>query len=510
MQPVPLSTDGRVTAVHPALPVPGALRVALEPDAAGVGVVALGPAPRPAGRLAAADAAAYAPVLRGLAARGLVGTCPARVTADGTLVLHLGPASDCVLGNPVGDLVLLAAERTVSVTREEHHQDVLAGRGGRVAVALRPCTIRGGKYAGQRGIEVTLDGRRVGELTRLMSQRYLPMVDGIAAGGRRSGCEALLRPDRRGVQVELRLPAVDADARPGVAAPRPAAVPPPRPAPAPSSRTAVPPPRPAPAPAPAPRTAVMPRWSPSGAPVGPVARAPGAFLPGAPATDRIARPWPAPAPTAVVPGPRAVPPPTTVAPLPPSPVPPSPVPPSTEHAGSRRGRRRVMWAGAAAVGVLAVIGALSNGADPAPPATATAATASRAAAPAPVPTSTSPAPTGTALTAAAGAGGAVVAPAERATTRTTTRSTTRAEAAKPAPRSTAAKPSSTTRAPQADPEPVRSGCDPNYSGCVPIASDVDCEGGSGDGPAYVRGPVRIVGEDVYGLDGGGRPGVGCE
>lgn len=33
-------------------------------------------------------------------------------------------------------------------------------------------------------------------------------------------------------------------------------------------------------------------------------------------------------------------------------------------------------------------------------------------------------------------------------------------------------------------------CDPNYSGaCVPIASDVDCEGGSGNGPAYVKGPV---------------------
>ena len=33
-------------------------------------------------------------------------------------------------------------------------------------------------------------------------------------------------------------------------------------------------------------------------------------------------------------------------------------------------------------------------------------------------------------------------------------------------------------------------CDPNYTGaCVPIASDVDCAGGSGNGPAYVAGPV---------------------
>lgn len=45
-----------------------------------------------------------------------------------------------------------------------------------------------------------------------------------------------------------------------------------------------------------------------------------------------------------------------------------------------------------------------------------------------------------------------------------------------------------------------SSCDPNYSGCVPIASDVDCADGSGDGPAYVRGPIRVIGHDKYGLD----------
>jgi hypothetical protein len=44
---------------------------------------------------------------------------------------------------------------------------------------------------------------------------------------------------------------------------------------------------------------------------------------------------------------------------------------------------------------------------------------------------------------------------------------------------------------------------------VPIASDVDCAGGSGNGPAYVSGPVRVVGSDIYGLDRDGD-GVGCE
>jgi hypothetical protein len=52
-------------------------------------------------------------------------------------------------------------------------------------------------------------------------------------------------------------------------------------------------------------------------------------------------------------------------------------------------------------------------------------------------------------------------------------------------------------------------CDPNYDPCVPIASDVDCAGGSGNGPEYVKGPVRVIGVDVYGLDRDGN-GVGCE
>jgi len=53
-------------------------------------------------------------------------------------------------------------------------------------------------------------------------------------------------------------------------------------------------------------------------------------------------------------------------------------------------------------------------------------------------------------------------------------------------------------------------CDPNYAdACVPIASDVDCAGGSGNGPAYVRGPVRVVGTDIYDLDRDGD-GIGCD
>jgi membrane protein involved in colicin uptake len=59
-------------------------------------------------------------------------------------------------------------------------------------------------------------------------------------------------------------------------------------------------------------------------------------------------------------------------------------------------------------------------------------------------------------------------------------------------------------------EEEASECDPNYSGaCLdPYISDYDCEGGSGDGPAYT-GTVAVVGEDHYGLDAD-SDGTGCE
>ena len=55
------------------------------------------------------------------------------------------------------------------------------------------------------------------------------------------------------------------------------------------------------------------------------------------------------------------------------------------------------------------------------------------------------------------------------------------------------------------------GCSPHYSPCVPIAFDVDCAGGPGDGPAYVSGPIYVIdGQDPYGLDGNDNNGIGCE
>lgn len=60
-----------------------------------------------------------------------------------------------------------------------------------------------------------------------------------------------------------------------------------------------------------------------------------------------------------------------------------------------------------------------------------------------------------------------------------------------------------------EPQEESSGCDPNYSGCVPIASDVDCSGGSGNGPEYVAGPIEVLGSDIYRLDAD-HDGIACE
>ena len=72
--------------------------------------------------------------------------------------------------------------------------------------------------------------------------------------------------------------------------------------------------------------------------------------------------------------------------------------------------------------------------------------------------------------------------------------------------------STTTPATTAPPTTTTSNdCHPSYTGqCVPVGvEDVDCLGGSGNGPYYV-GRVTIVGPDEYGLDGNDKDGIGCE
>lgn len=103
--------------------------------------------------------------------------------------------------------------------------------------------------------------------------------------------------------------------------------------------------------------------------------------------------------------------------------------------------------------------------------------------------------------------------AEAAAAKKAAEATQRAAEARAAQEAAAAKAAEEQAARQAlvpPPAAAPSNCDSNYSGaCVPIASDVDCAGGSGNGPAYVQGPVTVTGSDIYGLDRD-SDGVGCE
>ena len=57
--------------------------------------------------------------------------------------------------------------------------------------------------------------------------------------------------------------------------------------------------------------------------------------------------------------------------------------------------------------------------------------------------------------------------------------------------------------------PPPSNCTAGYQPCLAPASDYDCAGGSGDGPAYANGPIYVTGSDPYGLDSE-NDGIACE
>ena len=296
------------------------------------------------------------------------------------------------------------------MTREEHHQDVLAARTGPVVAELRPCTITAGKHAGQDGLEVLLDGRRVGELTRLMAQRYRPMVDEVRARGYRAGCEAELRDDARGVQVELRLPSGTG---------RPAAAPPTDP-----FMTAV--------------RSGAPRW------------------PGRPPT---AGPHHVPRQRRASPGSTQI--------LSGTPVPYGvPVPPTT----SRRRSRRLLGVTGAVVGVLVLASALGNGSRDEVPTGSSSALPSVTAAPA-VPVAVEPSPeTTSAVPVAVPAESAARSTAQA---RPPAPATSKPTSSKPAPQDTRAAPKPASKPEPVAVEPA-SNCHPSYSPCLPDGPDLDC------------------------------------
>jgi beta-lactam-binding protein with PASTA domain len=72
------------------------------------------------------------------------------------------------------------------------------------------------------------------------------------------------------------------------------------------------------------------------------------------------------------------------------------------------------------------------------------------------------------------------------------------------PPPTTATPPPTTAAPR--------NCNPAYPDvCLHQGiGDYDCAGGSGNGPNYVEGPLRVLPPDPFDLDGNDNDGIGCE
>jgi PASTA domain len=66
--------------------------------------------------------------------------------------------------------------------------------------------------------------------------------------------------------------------------------------------------------------------------------------------------------------------------------------------------------------------------------------------------------------------------------------------------------------PAPPPTTAPSNCDPAYPDvCLHVGvGDYDCSGGSGNGPNYVEGPVRVLPPDPFDLDGNDNDGLGCE
>ena len=159
----------------------------------------------------------YQPVLLNLVQQGQLGWCSARVM-DGDhglygIWLHLASPDRVICANLAEDLEIVAADRDVTVTGEENHQDVLrqvlgTNRAVSAFASFAPCSITKGKYAGEEGLEVRINGQRVGELTKAMSDRYGALVQALTDAGRRPGCEAVIRSSDRGCEVSLRMPKV--------------------------------------------------------------------------------------------------------------------------------------------------------------------------------------------------------------------------------------------------------------------------------------------------------------
>jgi hypothetical protein len=209
----------------------------------------------------------------------------------------------------------------------------------------------------------------------------------------------------------------------------------------------------------------------------------------------------------------------------PAPPPQSEVSPSIAAGAARSRRGPVLTVACLVVILLAGVGAVADGDDAELATTAplfsaavttssaaatstpgVATTATRAATPAP-PSATAPSTTTTFAPTTTTFAPTTTAASPTTAAPTTTVAPTTGDAVPPTTAAPPPPPTTTQQlVPETTPPPA---CHPSYVPCIEPGSDVDCAGGSGNGPRYVEGPVQVVGPDDYGLDSD-RDGIGCE
>lgn len=145
-----------------------------------------------------------------------VGWCPGRIMGGGQrmygIYLHLAEhGTVLVQGTEPDNAEFLDPERMVTVTGENEYPAAfealeLTDHPQRRIAELRWGVFSRGRHAGQRVVEVWIEGQTAGRLTAAMTTRYEVLVDHVVAAGRLPTCEALLARSDKGPEVSVMLP----------------------------------------------------------------------------------------------------------------------------------------------------------------------------------------------------------------------------------------------------------------------------------------------------------------
>lgn len=102
----------------------------------------------------------------------------------------------------------LVPECSVTLSGARVSSDLIARVTRRMVdwVTLHPVTIESGRHAGEPGVEVRLEGQRIGEFSAAVGARYRPVVDAAAEVSKTPLARARLRDDERGIELDVLLP----------------------------------------------------------------------------------------------------------------------------------------------------------------------------------------------------------------------------------------------------------------------------------------------------------------